>query len=121
MRAKSLACIVLILFGPYLFGQTYAQSLPDLAHLWRLVENAASSQEQEEALANFLTAAAAQSSEPFSYMLTATSVNGERPVPIGDKALLDEPFAHRLNLFVGGKTYGFRPRSPQVISLLLRE
>jgi hypothetical protein len=54
-------------------------------------------------------------------MLTATSVNGERPVPIGDKALLDEPFAHRLNLFVGGKTYGFRPRSPQVISLLLRE
>lgn len=93
----------------------------ELADLWRSVESAADPHAQEEALCKFLAIATAQSSEPLGYSMTATPVNGEHSVPIGDKALFDAPFEHQLSLSFGGKTYSFRPRSKQIIALLLRE
>ena len=94
---------------------------PELADLWRSVESAATSHEQEAALSNFLTAAAALSSDPLTYSLSARSVNGAHPVPIEDEALFDQTFEHRLTLSIAGKSYNFRPRSQQAIALLLRE
>lgn len=88
---------------------------------WTRVRQAATPEEQANAVHNFLRALPKPGGRSAALDLAARDIASGRAVALGDPSLLQRPQAHEVTVSVAGRNYVFTPLSRASLAPLLRD
>lgn len=122
------AALVAATCGAPAGGQTMNEPAPEaradveLAQVaWNRVRQAATPEEQANAVHNFLRALPRPGGRPAALSMMARDIASGRVVPFEDPSLMQRPQAHEVTVSVEGRNYTFTPLSRASLTPLLRE